>query len=609
MTNGLNIDPPPAADVIKYFQRTNIDGTNSPVPAGTFEIGLVLGGTGSVGAYTAGVMDFLIEALDIWEDMRNHGNASAPGHKVVIKAITGTSGGGVNASIAARALAYDFPHVTRATTIPTPNPETGVATLNPFYDTWINLLDFSAFLTADDIASSGKVAALLNGDPIKRGAASLISYGTGDTERTYRARGYVATPLNVILTVTNTRGVPYRMEFGGGLGETYVDHADHGRFAVVYPGHAPLTTANLRPDEFVLGFDGVKLPQQENWTVLGSYALGTAAIPVGLPAVPLARPTLDYCYRVTVVPSDTPGRSPEIVPLVPDWNALRSKDQSVVPLNYAFMAVDGGATDNEPIELARVELAGADGRNPRSGITADRAVVLVDPFAGGADLGPEFTDQVTDQLGPVVNTMLQQTRYDSSDIKLALDQTQFSRFMISATRTDTVGNRLVGDKAVAGTGLFATVGFASAKFRRHDYMLGRANCQEFLRKEFLLPSNANLFATSWNLVPPNEKAALTVTDTAGNTFLPIIPLLGEAAIGEEPEGWPKYAFDPEEGNFRDLIETRFKAIVENELTGALSGLGAWIAANATEGWVADKIVALFRSTLVDWDLLDPKPPA
>ena len=36
---------------------------NPAVPDGTFELGLVLGGTVSAGAYTAGALDFLIEAL------------------------------------------------------------------------------------------------------------------------------------------------------------------------------------------------------------------------------------------------------------------------------------------------------------------------------------------------------------------------------------------------------------------------------------------------------------------------------------------------------------------------------------------------------------------
>jgi hypothetical protein len=35
-----------------------------------FELGICMAGAVSAGAYTAGVMDFLIEALDTWEQKR-----------------------------------------------------------------------------------------------------------------------------------------------------------------------------------------------------------------------------------------------------------------------------------------------------------------------------------------------------------------------------------------------------------------------------------------------------------------------------------------------------------------------------------------------------------
>src|SRR5438045_5263053 len=103
----INQVPPGDTEIQKWF----ID-----VPAvepGVFEFALVLGGTVSAGAYTAGAVDFLIEALDCFTAAKARGDG--PRHDVVLKLITGTSGGGVNAAIAARALAYDFSHVEQAT--------------------------------------------------------------------------------------------------------------------------------------------------------------------------------------------------------------------------------------------------------------------------------------------------------------------------------------------------------------------------------------------------------------------------------------------------------------------------------------------------------------
>lgn len=48
---------------------------------------------------------------------------------------------------------------------------------------------------------------------------------------------------------------------------------------------------------------------------------------------------------------------------------------------YAFLAVDGGVIDNEPLELARRFLSGGPKkRNERAGKLADKAVLLIDPF-------------------------------------------------------------------------------------------------------------------------------------------------------------------------------------------------------------------------------------
>src|SRR5262245_55531173 len=113
---------PSLADVRKWFL------TDPPVSDKTFEVALVLGGTVSAGAYTAGALDFLIEALDCWEAARASGDPEVPQHRVILRIITGTSGGGVNAAIAARALSFDFPHVPQSTR------DTGVRTGNPFYD-------------------------------------------------------------------------------------------------------------------------------------------------------------------------------------------------------------------------------------------------------------------------------------------------------------------------------------------------------------------------------------------------------------------------------------------------------------------------------------------
>jgi hypothetical protein len=74
--------PPSETEIKRWF----LD-----VPAldpGNFEFAPVLGGTVSAGAYTAGAVDFLIEALDCLSKAQQE--KRAPQHKVRLKLVAGT---------------------------------------------------------------------------------------------------------------------------------------------------------------------------------------------------------------------------------------------------------------------------------------------------------------------------------------------------------------------------------------------------------------------------------------------------------------------------------------------------------------------------------------
>jgi hypothetical protein len=567
----MAVDYPPLTqcEINKLFNQVC-----EPAP-NTFEFSLVLGGTVSAGAYTAGAVDFLIEALDCWTSLRDKSDGSAPRHKVLLKVITGTSGGGVIAAIAARALAYDFPHVVRST----PHPERD--TENPFYETWIKRLTLSGFLGTSDI-DQGTLVSLLDGNPIDDGAAYLAEFSRGEPIE----RSYLGDPLRVILTLTNLRGVPYQTAFDDGpLAESFVDHADFARFSVVYPGH---TLSEPRPDEFVIGFDDARLSQAVDWQTFSQFARATSAFPLGFPFRQLSRPTEHYRYRVAVLPPGSDGQPATVVGRQPAWSEL-SEGSLNLPLDYHFLAVDGGATDNEPIELGRTALAGVLGRNPRDPKKANRAVVLIDPFAGKTDLGPSGPTPLPDLVGAIVSTFMEQTRYDSEDLLLAADPNVFSRFMITPKRDGHVG----GD-AIASDGLGAFLGFACPAFMRHDYLLGRANCQEFLRSSFLLHQDNPVFENAWTAA---QKQALG-KDVKGDRYLPIIPLLGNASVPESLDPWPRHLLNP--AIYRDAVERRFGRIAQFEgRSGILSSALALIIAHLGEGKVGDLVVNAMNKALTD----------
>ena len=63
------------------------------------KLGINMAGAVSAGAYTAGVLDFLIQALDEWYAAKAAGE-NVPGHDISIEVIIGASAGGMCAAIA-----------------------------------------------------------------------------------------------------------------------------------------------------------------------------------------------------------------------------------------------------------------------------------------------------------------------------------------------------------------------------------------------------------------------------------------------------------------------------------------------------------------------------
>lgn len=577
------VQTPSREDIARLFDSPE------PVAANTFELALVLGGTVSSGAYTAGVLDFLIQALDTWTARRDQGDRTVPRHRALVRLMTGTSGGGVNAAIAARALAYKFPPVSRATA-------PALAASNPFYDTWINRLTLDQMLLTDDLSQPHAApVSLLNGRVVDRATEKLVSF-TGDQ---VQPRSWLARPLRLILTLTNLNGIPYRIDFGGvpiqgggteNLHESYVDHADHARFALVLPGD---TLAQPRPDEFALGFDGARLQNAIDWKTFGQFACASAAFPIGFPPRQLTRPLEHYQYRVVGIPGVTESGQADWVSLVPDWQAIGDWAGGGLPTDYQFLVVDGGATNNQPIELARTALSGIGGRNPRDGLEANRAVLLIDPFAGSTKMAPPITLGLPDLAQTLAGAMVQQTRYGTRDLLLAAHPDVYSRFMVAALREG-----MSGDPALATAGAGAFIGFACEAFRRHDYLLGRRNCQDFLRSVFVLPEQNPLFQHGvMEGVPLDE---FRVRDSAGS-YLPIIPLVGDARVPEAIDPWPKNQLNPE--IYRTAIEKRFARLLEKELgTGPLSSVFVWIVGKLGEGKVADAVIKAMNEALVSWKL-------
>ena len=202
--------------------------TRSDLPPDTFEIGLVLAGAVSAGAYTAGVMDFLFEALDEWYKLRNGDNSEnkLPNHNVVLRVISGASAGGINGAIAAAACRYHFLPVTLET-VDTNGSQ------NPFFNTWGEGIDIRRLLDPYDLKEESSIRSLLNSEAPDELALAIVNMPRG-SKAAPKAREWLENPFKLLLTITNLRGVPCEVRFTGGtqFGHEMVLHRDHVGFSV-----------------------------------------------------------------------------------------------------------------------------------------------------------------------------------------------------------------------------------------------------------------------------------------------------------------------------------------------------------------------------------------
>lgn len=533
---------------------------NKPV----FELGLVLAGAVSAGAYTAGVIDFLLEALEQWESRR--GQPGVPPHRVCLKVIAGTSAGAITAAILASSL--------RAGAKPVRSRAPPAATDNKQYDCWVNQADIFPLLRSDDLSYASRVQSLLNSKALDAIADAGMSVRYAG--RSWPA--YVADPLDLYLCTTNLRGVPYSVRLIGAESQGYgmLLHADYRRFALSDSGRCP-------PDAQPIEFRGAG----GNWNLLKIAALASGAFPIGLSARVLSRPAEQYNLRPWYIPVPAPVNGVPVleereVTIEPSWPDAVRKDPAAYTYEYAN--VDGGVINNEPLEIARRALAGPDGRNPREPDKATRAVLMVDPFPNEVSLDSDYSAVAhTPMLSAamsLISAMLYQMRFKVEELELARDEGVFSRFVISPVRWVSATGKLEDAKraefALASGALGGFGGFLARDFRHHDYLLGRLNCQRFLQEHFVLDASNPLF-DGWD--PESKKQAIrrqTFTtrrsgraEEAAIDAIPIIPLLGtakEPAIDGGPLSlvWPK-GKGPDREKLEDALMSRLRDLVNHFL--------------------------------------------
>ncbi len=529
-----------------------------------FKLCITMAGAVSAGAYTAGVLDYLIETLDLWEQVKtknrtlgeNHSNYdhTVPMHQVEIDVISGSSAGGISGSLTMLALTdKHFKSYNR-------NNKAGEN--NIFYKSWVEMADdadsdtLEKLLSENDLKEYGEVKSLLNTKPIE-----VIADRSLKIREQREMPKYASKSLDVILTTTNLRGLNFMVDFD--------DSGTGPPKGTIITNHGGFLRYKLMNDEFKVGIPENKddlyfvldISQEKHIQYLKDATLSTAAFPIGLES------------RELKISSEYIKRYPRY---------LFKSDKGITALPpegdiYTFNSVDGGVINNEPYGIA---LKVVKEKNPIHVEKEKYAVIMIDPFPNKDHDVEQTGTGIMDIVSGLVKSLRNQVMFNQDGILDALDTSDRTKFLIEPIRKVEINGEWVRPKselASAPVGGFA--GFLNKDFRKHDFQLGRKNCQNFLRYHFALPQNQvgnRLGIEVPEVAKDRFEYSLPPKDPHGEKYFPIIPdmrviksfdeQLNMTDYGEDAKiqllPYPKVSFKDFEKRYKKMIKRRIGYLVK-----------------------------------------------
>jgi len=542
-----------------------------------------MAGAVSAGAYTAGFVDYVLEALSEWENAKqtqaNNPNSNIPNHNVIIDAVGGASAGGMVGMIATLALySGNWKPVKKVS-----NVKTG----NILYDSWVFLDDdlslyakesrgkatFEKMLDTSDINPEVGAPSLLNSNPIDAIAERVFNELPTDASLD-KLPEFISKDLRLLITLTSLRPLDYKVKMSR-IKSKFLDETPSHRVS----SHDVLA-------HFKLNYDATKdknkyLPFHPHTLASRSFLIkvtkATGAFPIGL------KPRyFDDEFATSYLNNSLKVRKS----LIKDMDILIDAETTS---NFQFTAIDGGTINNEPFDEVLRHLINKHGvpnlENPKFG------TVLIDPFPSFFD--SEVTDKVNYKVssimgivGALVPTILNQARNKQTDTYgVGLFK------LMSFPRKLKSGKMEIREHPPLATGaLEGFGGFLDIKFRQHDFFLGRDNARNFLRGILFLECDKddpeNLFYGVSDTVINEFRKKVKQDDGSEKIYMPIIPDISKIEGDTNPtkyevEEFPKFNKEA----FRKLekpIKNRMKAILKAEFKGRI------------KKWWLRPIVAAFR---------------
>jgi hypothetical protein len=639
-----------------------------------FQIGLAMSGAVSAGAYTAGVFDFLIQALDEWEKASAGGYRDEgidpdkiPNHWVGLKVMSGASAGAITAAIGAVALA-DATEEPRPFDRPPAGTQPIKCYLPKLYETWVvkpglvaeprqpsdsprpageATLDFLQTGDLDPPKSDAvdfsrthsvpkppegtpvPVTSLLNSrllDQIANAGIEVAEIREGDKPGG-KPRTYVSKSLHIYLTLSNLRGVPYRIPFAGG-DYHMISHGDRVHYQIEGAGNwdSEQTKSDFadhdKPRPIKVEWLKTGAAEKSHWKDYSICALASAAFPVGLAARDIGAvlgtnvALNEYADRRFPIEGVNDGDR-----ISPNW-----PEDVLESAPFWFRTADGGIIDNDPFEYARFTLMEKlDEPNPSKLEVADRAVIMISPFPEAKPIRQEGqpAPDVMSVYSALMPSLIDQARFKPSELVRAADPNYGSRYLIGPSRVTPDGKEQV--YAIASGLLGGFGGFVARSFRDHDFQLGRRNCQRFLQEAFALPS-VNAIVKNW----PRETAAVATfkshrLSASGDNFRAIIPLFGTARAEVVLQEWPQVT-GAQLQNLDERIAQRFDYLAPVFLSQNVRGFLGFLLWLATErrvsripgfGLIRTRVLSyanlailtdlVRRNQIKDWDDLGSLP--
>lgn len=480
----------------------------------TFKLGICMAGAVSAGAYTAGVMDYLLEALEEWEKRKNNGDPNVPTHKVEIPVIGGASAGGITSVVTAAALYDPIQPVQKLDNhVLAENPN------NKLYHTWVDLTAedmLNVMLDNNDIGKSN-LKSILNSSFIDKIADRAIRV---NGEKLHQ-RSYISKNLKVFATLSNLEGMDFSVTFKSNSfnRERYLvnNHSDFACFMLT-ENESEYKKDGWMPLNFKSGLN-VKLAKDS--------AIATGAFPVGFPAKTIVREGKylnDHQW----------------------FKFITEKARKPFSESYSSINVDGGMINNEPFEKLSEIILEENSYSEKGGDYSGEdykdfekfrgTVTMIDPFPSD-DKQFNNSDALSTVMSNTLSALLDQSRLKPLTLIDALDDDNAAQFLIAPVRYYLENGEKIpieGKNAIACGSLGGFGGFISKEFRVHDYFLGRMNCEKFLRDYFTVPADTKnpIFKDGYENLPNKEKFM------SNDGRLQIIPIFTEA----QPHGYmPTFA--------------------------------------------------------------------